>query len=270
MKATIWGCRGSLATPGPSTVRYGGNTSCVEIRARSGAVIVLDAGTGIRLLGNRLVAEGVREIDLLLTHLHLDHVEGLGFFGPLFDPECAVTVHGPRPDGGTLAERVAGYLSPPFFPVPFERIPARIEFVEIWQDSFGLDGVAVTAAPVRHPGPTVGYRIEEGEASLAFIPDNEPGLDHGSGLDLAGGVNVLIHDAQYTDDEYSTRVGWGHSSQSDLARFVAEAAPRETVMFHHDPSHTDEQLEQMEADIRAVTGNEELHLACEQLVFDAL
>lgn len=268
MKATIWGCRGSLATPGLATVRYGGNTSCVEIRAASGAVVVLDAGTGIRLLGNRLVSERVRSVDLLLTHLHLDHVEGLGFFGLLFDPEATIRIHGPRPDGGSLEERIAGYLSPPFFPVPFEKIPARIEFVELWQDTFTIDAVRVTSSPVQHPGPTVGYRLDDEHASLAFIPDNEPGLEPESGLSLAAGVDLLIHDAQYTDEEYLTRVGWGHSSQTDLARFVRAAEPRRTLLHHHDPSHGDDQLEQMERTVRELTGRDTLQLAREQLELD--
>jgi phosphoribosyl 1,2-cyclic phosphodiesterase len=268
MQATIWGCRGSLATPGPSTVRYGGNTSCVEIRPQSGGVIVLDAGTGVRRLGDRLAAERVRSIDLLLTHLHLDHVEGLGFFSPLFDPECTIRFHGPRQEGGSLEQQIARYLSPPFFPVPFQNIPAHLEFSELWRDVFELDGVRVTSAPVAHPGPTVGYRLEEGGRSLAFIPDNEPGLEHASGLELAGGADLLIHDAQYTNEEYTTRVGWGHSSQADVTRFVQEASPQRTVLFHHDPSHDDAQLEEMERGTRLLVESDSLHLAREQLVLD--
>src|SRR3954447_6674965 len=245
MRARIWGCRGSLATPGESTIRYGGNTTCVELRTASGAVVVLDAGTGIRALGAQLAAERVRELDLLLTHLHLDHIEGLGFLAPLFDPECTVRIHGPRPRQGTLAETIAGYLSPPFFPVPFERFDAAISFVEVERDSWELDGLHVASAPVRHPGPTLAYRLTEGARSLAFVPDNEPGLDPTSGLEIAGGADVLLHDAQYTDEEYGTRVGWGHTSGSHLLRYLDEAEPARAVMFHHDPTHDDAQLERM-------------------------
>src|SRR4051812_42826796 len=125
MEGRIWGCRGSLATPGATTLRYGGNTSCVELRPAAGGVVILDAGTGIRPLGRALQEEGVRDLDLLLTHLHLDHVEGLGFFAPLFDPDCTIDVWGPR-DATPLEERIRAYLSPPLFPVPFDDIPARI------------------------------------------------------------------------------------------------------------------------------------------------
>src|SRR3954467_6644680 len=141
MKATIWGCRGSLATPGPATVRYGGNTSCVHVRTASGRTVVLDAGTGARSLGKALLAEGVQQLDLFLTHLHLDHVEGLGFFEPLFDPDFTLRIWGPRPDGGSLKDELATYLSPPFFPLPFDKIPAQIDFTEIEAESWTVAGL---------------------------------------------------------------------------------------------------------------------------------
>lgn len=268
MKAKIWGCRGSLSTPGPSTVRYGGNTSCIEVRTPTGALIVLDAGTGIRNLGAALEPEQVRELDLILTHLHLDHIEGLGFFAPLFDPECVVRVWGPRPVDGSLHDLLSTYLSPPFFPVPFERIPAQITFTEVSEDSWEIGGVRITSVPVKHPGSTIGYRLSQNGSSLAYIPDNEPALDRGSGLSVAGGADVLFHDAQFTDDEYSTRVGWGHSAVSDYVKYLAEAAPVRPLMFHHDPSHGDGQLEQMLARVREQSGRDDVELAHEGFEFD--
>jgi phosphoribosyl 1,2-cyclic phosphodiesterase len=265
MRARIWGCRGSLATPGQGTVRYGGNTTCVEVRAASGAVVVLDAGTGIRELGRSLAGEQVRELDLLLTHLHLDHIEGLGFLAPLFDPDCQVRIHGPRPDGGTLEEKISAYLSPPYFPVPFERLGASITFVEVERDSWELDGLRVTSVPVRHPGPTLGYRLTEGERSLAFVPDNEPGLEPESGLEVAGGADLLLHDSQYTDEEYATRVGWGHTSLTHLVRYLGDAAPARAVMVHHDPAHDDAQLERLLGEAQAASGHAELELGYEGL-----
>ena len=260
MRARIWGCRGSLATPGQGTVGYGGNTTCVEVRAESGAVVVLDAGTGIRELGRKLAGEHVQELDLLLTHLHLDHIEGLGFLAPLFDPACRVRIHGPRPDGGTLAEKIASYLSPPYFPLPFDRLDAEISFVELERETWELDGLRISSAPVRHPGPTLAYRLTEGERSFAFIPDNEPGLERESGLEVAGGADLLLHDAQFTDEEYATRVGWGHTSLSHLVRYLDDAAPAQAVMVHHDPSHDDAQLELLLAQARAASGRDEAGL----------
>lgn len=242
MHATIWGCRGSLATPGEATLRYGGNTTSVEVRTDSGRLVVLDAGTGIRRLGISLADEAPRQIDLLLTHMHLDHVEGLGFFAPLFDPECTLTVWG---SGPSLRERIAAYLSPPLFPLEHDRIPARIEVHEVGAETWSLDGLSVTAAHVQHPGGALGFRLEGGGRSLAFIPDNELGLDADSGLELAAGADVLLHDAQYTDEEYETRVGWGHTSLGQFAPFVQRAGAKRVVMFHHDPAHADAKLESM-------------------------
>ena len=253
MRATIWGCRGSLATPGETTVKYGGNTSSVEVRTSSGRLVVLDAGTGIRRLGLSLT-DRPKHIDLLLTHLHLDHLEGLGFFAPLFDPECSITIWGPGQAGSSLAERVRAYLSPPLFPLQFDQLEAAIEFRECGEETWNVDGLAVTAARVQHPGSTFGYRLEEQGRSLAFVPDNEPGLDPSSGAALAAGVDLLFHDAQYTDAEYESRVGWGHSALSHFAALVRESQPARVVMFHHDPSHTDATLEEMKAESESLAG----------------
>ncbi len=266
MQARIWGCRGSVATPGPETVRYGGNTTTVELRTASGRLLVLDAGTGIRPLGLAL-ADPPTHVDLIVTHLHLDHVEGLGFFAPLFDPECSITIWGPPQAGSSLAARLKAYLSPPLFPRPFEEFGSRVEFVECGEETWQLDGVSITAARVEHPGPTYGYRLEENGHTLAFIPDNEPGLDPDSGLALADGVDVLLHDAQYTRSEYAKRAGWGHSALDHFAALVRAAAPKRAVMFHHDPAHDDEELESMHAQAEELAGRP-LELAREGMELD--
>lgn len=269
MRARVWGCRGSLAAPGAATVRYGGNTSCVEVRAPNGSPVVLDAGTGIRSLGISLAAAPVKEFDLLLTHVHLDHIEGLGFFAPLFDPECTVRIWGPRNDQETtLEQHLARFLSPPFFPVPFERIPAQIIVNEVWADTWELDGLRVTSAPVAHPGRTVGYRLSQNGTSIAYVPDNEPALDWDAGMDVAAGADVLFHDAQYTAEEYAARVGWGHSSTEVFTAFVAAAAPRQAIMFHHDPAHDDSRLEEMLATVQAVRDLPPVALGYEGLEID--
>ena len=265
MRATIWGCRGSLATPGAATVRCGGNTSCVEVRTDAGGLIVLDAGTGIRALGLSLAEERPQYIDLLLTHMHLDHVEGLGFFAPVFDPDCTITVWGPSHESGSLRDRVAAYLSPPLFPLAFSELPARIDCIEVSDETWRLENVTVTAAAVHHPGGALGYRLEEGGRSLAFVPDNEPALQRDSGLAVAAGADVLLHDAQYTSEEYRSRVGWGHTGLDDLAAYVAEADPQRVLMFHHDPAHDDAFLEEMRATAAELTGRE-VELAREGLV----
>jgi phosphoribosyl 1,2-cyclic phosphodiesterase len=265
MKVRIWGCRGSLASPGEQTVRYGGNTTCLEVQTPSGALVVVDAGTGIRDLGRNVAGRGVQQIELLLTHLHLDHIEGLGFFAPLFDPECRIRIHGPRPDGGSLKEMISAYLSPPYFPVPFDRIDASISFVEVERESWELDGLRVSSTRVCHPGPTLCYRLEANGRSLAFVPDNEPGLERDSGLELADGADVLLHDSQFTDEEYATRVGWGHCSLSHFVAYLEDAAPGRAVMVHHDPAHSDAELEELLEQARERSGRDDLVLGREGL-----
>ncbi|HST14608.1 MAG TPA: MBL fold metallo-hydrolase [Gaiellaceae bacterium] len=266
MRATIWGCRGSLATPGERTVRYGGNTSSVELRSASGRLVILDAGTGIRPLGLSL-REVPDRIDLLLTHLHLDHVEGLGFFAPLFASDRTITIWGPPQEGTPLADWIAKYLSPPFFPRRFEELPSKIEFVELGEETWHLDGLNVTSARVTHPGTTLGYRIEEEGRTFTYIPDNELGLKADSGAELAESADLLFHDAQYTHDEYGSRVGWGHSSIDDVAAYLRAMKPGKAVMFHHDPAHSDDFLESMRATVEEKSGTS-VELAAEQASYE--
>jgi phosphoribosyl 1,2-cyclic phosphodiesterase len=251
MRVTLWGTRGSLATPGPETVRYGGNTSCVEVRGEDGTLVVLDAGTGSRCLGETLGLE-VGRIDLLLTHLHMDHIQGLGFFEPLIRPGQEVHIWGPPSTTLDLRSRLARYLSPPLFPVRLRDLPCRLILHDVPLGHFEIGSLHITAALVVHPGPTVGYRITENGASLAYLPDHEPalGLPHfparaewTSGFELAAGADLLIHDAQYTATEYLTHVGWGHSSLPQTIAFATLAGVKRLVPFHHDPAHSDELLD---------------------------
>ena len=182
MRVRVWGCRGSLATPGADTLRFGGNTSCVEVRGDSGEVLVLDAGTGMRPLGVAMNTEGAARIDVLLSHLHLDHLQGLGFFRPLFDPGREIHIWGPSSPVQSLAERISTYLSPPLFPVRLADIPAHLEFHDAPEGPVTIGSLTVRASLVTHQGPTVGYRIEEQGRAVVYLPDHEPGL----GLGLSG------------------------------------------------------------------------------------
>jgi phosphoribosyl 1,2-cyclic phosphodiesterase len=248
---TVYGVRGSLATPGPSTTRYGGNTSCVRVTGPDGSVLVLDAGTGVRSLGMELPRE-LRRVDVLLTHLHLDHIVGLGFFGPLYDPGMKVHIWAPASATLDLGARLRRYLSPPLFPVPLGDLPCRLELHPVLHGQEAIGPFGVTMARVCHPGPTVGYRIGTGGASLAYLPDHEPALgarrfpiepEWTSGFELAKGVDLLIHDAQYTREEYRRHVGWGHSSIHDALAFARLARVQRCLLFHHDPGHDDAGLE---------------------------
>lgn len=255
MQATVWGCRGSLAAPGPATVRYGGNTSCLELRLEDGTLLVLDAGTGIRELGRTLAGHD-GPIHLLLTHLHLDHVEGLGFFGPFWSPEAELHLWGPRSPLHTLEERISRYLSPPLFPLNVADSPAHLHFHDVPEEPWRIGSATVSAGEVAHPGPTLGYRIEEGGAALAYIPDHEPALgvdvdavppEWLSGHGVAAAATVLLHDAQLTEDEYQARIGWGHSSVDAAVAFARAAGAERLVLFHHDPMRADDEVERLAA-----------------------
>lgn len=249
MRITLWGTRGSLAAAGPDTVVYGGDTSSVEVRSAGGAALVLDAGSGIRKLSDQF--GGLARIDILLTHLHMDHIQGLGFFTPLFDEEVEVHVWGPASVTQSLEERLARYLSPPLFPVRLRDL-ANVVLHDLAPGDFGVGPFSVSADFVCHPGLTFGYRITENGATLAYLPDHEPALgatrfpeapEWTSGFDLSEGVDVLIHDAQYTDNEYRNRQGWGHSTFTQVAAFAEMTGAGTLVTFHHDPSHDDATLD---------------------------
>jgi phosphoribosyl 1,2-cyclic phosphodiesterase len=266
MRLTIWGCRGSIPTPGPDTVHYGGNTSCVEVELRDGAVFVLDAGTGIRRLGLELADRGTRRIHLLLTHLHLDHLEGLRFFAPLWDERVTLDIWGPPSPLLSLRERIARSFSPPLFPVDLRDVPARVVFHDVPRQRWTVEGASVTAELVVHPGPTVGFRIENAGSSFAYLPDHEPALagaieerssDWISGASIAGDVDLLLHDAQYFEDEYEERMGWGHSSVADAVAFMRAVGARRLLLFHHDPGRTDSSLQRLEARAQSLAGQNE-------------
>jgi phosphoribosyl 1,2-cyclic phosphodiesterase len=255
MRLTVWGCRGSVPTPGSRSVRYGGNTSCVEVSCSDDTLLVLDAGTGIRALGDDLVKRGARRIHLLLTHLHLDHLEGLRFFAPLWDERVAVELWGPPSPVASLQERVARAFSPPLFPIELRDIPAQVTFRDVPREPWAIADARLSAALVVHPGPTVGFRIEHGRSTFAYVPDHEPALtgiarrpsEWISGASVAQGADVLFHDAQYFREEYERRIGWGHSSVDDAVAFTRSIGARRLVLFHHEPAHSDDELERLEA-----------------------
>jgi ribonuclease BN (tRNA processing enzyme) len=254
VKVRFWGTRGSLPSPRPGTARYGGNTSCVEVRTVDGSVIVLDAGSGIHRLSD--FGGDVGRVDVLLSHLHMDHILGLGFFGALFQAEMEVHIWGPPSATLDLRARLSRYLSPPLFPVRLADLPCKLVLHDAPRGTFDLPGATVTADLVCHPGPTLGYRIAADGATLAYVPDHEPALGDSdflavvewtSGFPLMAGVDVLIHDAQYTDEEYSAHVGWGHSTIRQALALAEAAGVGTLAAFHHDPGHNDSQLDRLYA-----------------------
>ena len=254
MRITVWGCRGSVPTPGPSTVTYGGNTSCVEVALDDETALILDAGTGIRALGADLAKRGTRRIHLFLTHLHFDHLEGLRFFAPLWDESVTLEIHGPRSPVLSLHDRIHRAFSPPLFPLDFRDVPATVLFHDLPGEPWRTNGLTLSSDLVLHPGPTVGLRLATDTSTVTYLPDHEPAL---AGIDgrtaewisagaLAHKADLVLHDAQYFENEYDTRIGWGHSSVAHAVSFSEAVGAKRLVLFHHEPNHSDQDLEQLE------------------------
>ncbi len=265
MRLRLWGTRGSISSSGPDTVRYGGDTSSIELITDEGHLVVLDAGSGIRQLGNHIEKHHDR-VDILLSHLHMDHVQGLPFFRPLLNPEVETHIWGPVSTTRDLRSRISRYLSPPLFPVRVRDLP-NVTFHDVTPSTFEIGSLSVTADLITHPGSTLGYRIESGGRTVAYLSDHEPALGAGaipkraewtSGYSLSAGADVLIHDAQYNEDEYARRVGWGHTSTSQLADFAAMTEPERLVTFHHDPAHCDDELDDLHEHLRSLLNGTKL------------
>jgi len=262
VRVRVWGARGSVPAPGPGTMRYGGNTSCVEVTLSDGSTLVLDAGTGIRELGLSLPG-GPAPLHILLTHLHLDHIQGLMFFAPMFRPESEIVIWGPTspsgrsPQNGSLRDRIGRYISAPLMPVEIRELPSHVSFREAEPTEWEIGPARIRADSVAHRGPTLGYRVEDAGASVCYIPDHEPALgarleeledEWISGLELARGASLLVHDAQYTDGEYPDHLGWGHSALGDALGFAHRAGAGRLMAFHHDPLHDDHMLDGLAAE----------------------
>jgi phosphoribosyl 1,2-cyclic phosphodiesterase len=265
----FWGTRGSIAVPSPETLRYGGNTTCVELRA-DGEIIVLDAGSGIRPLGIALDREFQGrpiKLSLLITHAHWDHIQGFPFFKPAYDSKNEIRIFGFDGAGATFREIMTEPMRSPFFPITMRQLSARTDINNLTEMKFSLGKLVIHAAFVNHPGVCAGYRIFTSDGSVAFLPDHEPyefflhsaqgkqlspeqareiAVDqHAALVQFLRGSDILILDSQYTDQEYKTHIGWGHGSISSAVSLALEAEVQTLLLFHHDPSHDDEMVDAM-------------------------
>ena len=261
MRVKFWGTRGSIATPGPATTIYGGNTSCVELRCGPD-ILIFDAGTGLRPLGLALMdefADRPFDVHLFISHTHWDHIQGFPFFIPAYTPQTTIHVYGSTGQGKPLEKVLSGQMDSDYFPVALGDTRAKLHVHEFKGKPFEIGAATVSAMYLNHPGMTLGYRVSFGGKSFVYATDNEPyrhtlehlggraeaGRDFGRKLDsefvrFIAGADLYIGEAQYTDEEYPTRIGWGHSSISATVHVALEAEVRALAFFHHDPLHDDE------------------------------
>lgn len=271
MRLRFWGTRGSIAAPGPETLRYGGNTACVEVRADDGTLLVFDCGTGARKLGLTLAQEGPARVHLFISHTHSDHIQGLPFFVPAFLRGSHLTIYGPAGIDRSFPSAVGGQMDYAYFPVPIRDLPARVDFEELGEGDFAVGDIHVRTHYLNHTAPTLAYRIELGGVTVVYATDHEPhadvawhpdppGADQTDALPHPGdarhaeflaGADLVIHDAQYTAAEFPAKIGWGHSPVEYAVGVALAARARRLALFHHDPMRGDDAIDALLAAARA-------------------
>ena len=254
MRIKCWGSRGSIPVSGIEYLKHGGDTTCLEIRTENGTIIIVDAGTGIRGLGNHLMNEKSFKYHFIFTHAHWDHLIGFPFFKPLYTRDAELHMHH-CPFHKTFVETMLSKLmTPPYFPIRYADLRAKIEYERACHSQFKIDSVLVVPIPISHPNGGSGYKFIENDKKFVFLTDNELGYVHPNGLpfeayrDFCEGADLLIHDAEYTPDEYRTTIEWGHSVYTDVLRLAVQAGVKRLGLFHINQERTDPQMDVIVAD----------------------
>jgi phosphoribosyl 1,2-cyclic phosphodiesterase len=278
MNIKFWGTRGSIPVPGESTIRYGGNTPCVEIRTKDDSLIILDAGSGIRELGNQLISnKDLSEINIFLTHYHWDHIQGIPFFTPIYKPDYKINFYGIRDNGRSVEELLKRQMEHAYFPIKLDEINKNLSYCEITSNStYEIKGLTIETFLTNHPSKTVTLKITEGDRSFVYMTDNEINLEgkddmqtndelrnHNLSLiNFCAGADYLLHDAMYDEEEVFRKKGWGHSSNKSLARFAALAGIKNLILFHYSPEYNDEKIDQIISETQMVLDTLEVGIKC--------
>ncbi|MCK5235786.1 MAG: MBL fold metallo-hydrolase [Deltaproteobacteria bacterium] len=262
-----WGSRGSIPVSGKEHIKYGGDTTCIEVTSSEGDTLIIDAGTGIRKLGNKLV-QNDKKINIIFTHPHWDHLSGFPFFKPLYQEGRSIEVRGPRTTQESVKQIISHTMAPPFFPIDLDDIHADISFHSTGPENFQMGSLYIKTIPINHTSKGVGYRIEEGGKSFVFLTDNELGHSHPYGLasgdykKFAEGADVLFHDAEYTPDDYKDVKGWGHSVYLDALELAHSSGVMEFGLFHHNQDRDDIGIDALVSDCERITKEKSLSMKC--------
>ncbi|MDD5475586.1 MAG: MBL fold metallo-hydrolase [Syntrophales bacterium] len=269
-----WGARGSIAVSGREYLKYGGDTTCIEIRTKNDEIIIVDAGTGIRRLGNRLLREGRTCFHVLITHAHWDHLLGFPFFKPLYQKNARIIFHGRPLPGHSIEDVLADTMKNPLFPVDYKVVAPHFQYEDLHRDDIVIDSVTVTSLPLSHPDQGMGYIFREDEKKFVFLTDNELTYRHPGSLDYEGylsacsGADLLVHDAEFTSEEYKQTHRWGHTVYTDALKLAIEANVKMLGLFHHNQDRSDEALDSMVDECGSVIAGKGLSMKCCALTQD--
>jgi phosphoribosyl 1,2-cyclic phosphodiesterase len=264
MLIRCWGARGSIPVSGREYLHYGGDTPCLEIRTKDDHIVIIDAGTGVRRLGNRLLAEDRHDYTMIFTHAHWDHIMGFPFFKPIYLHDTRIALSGCPFTRSSVREMIASIMAAPYFPVNFEDIEADIRYQETCEEVFQIGGMTITPIPLSHPNQGRGYRFEEDGRSFVYLTDNELTYRHPGGLTFEDycaftkGADLLIHDAEYVPEDYLLTRAWGHSVHTDALRLALDAGVGRLGLFHHNQERTDEAVDEMVKDCRRIAAGRPL------------